>query len=369
MAYLFHNIRNTGALQYTVFYRLRGSLGPWTNGGTFDATAPPAEFTEISIEDVPANEYEIYYVSVCEDGLLSDPSEIFYSTPICPVPMALNVIEQADSFLVQYTLPPNVAQFNLQVLYPNGGTFNQVLPVESSGEYLLPKPAGVFGDFTFQIRSVCNVGTGWYSPFTNQVLITVPDTTECPAVTITGAARIGTSVGSDTWRFTLGGYTSSVRVVITNTTTGGPQQILTQAVTDNFIDVPLVKSSVDYIYQVQVFNLCTGATDFIGDEIVVTVFANTTTVSTAGWTVTASPDTSDINGDGVIGTRVDVVAPATPSATRDTEVSIRFTCSGIGFAYVTVIIAAGQTSGVARDWNSGCTIDLLSAYINSAILL
>lgn len=363
------NIYNTGALSYVIFYRVKGTSGPFLNGGTVTAVPSPAIVTPFTIQDVAPNEYEFYFVSNCANGEVSDPSDTFYSVPVCQPPLGFNVQISGNNFIINYSVPQSIGIINLQILYPNGGNLNQNYNVASPGSITVPVPPGQFGDYTFSLRSVCNEASGWFSNFTNPVLITTTNPSPCTPPIIGSYVLINTTSAALTYRFALTGYTPSVRVVITNNTTGG-QQILTQAVINNYFDTDLIIGLVDYNYTVQVFNLCTVGTDSQGASANILVPAQSDPVNTAGWTISAGPDNQDLDGDGVIGTMVTVNTNGlTPSATRTCSVVVRFACSTSGYAYVNVNIAPGTTMGTTRDWNSGCTIDTASAYINSAILL
>jgi hypothetical protein len=363
-------IYNDGAASYDIFYRVKGSTGPWIPGGNVVAAPSPALLTLFTIQDVPPNEYEFYFISRCANGEVSGQSTTFYSTPVCAAPLSFNAVLQGSNFVITYTVPSSVGLVELLIEYPNGGTFDQNYGVTSPGQITVPVPAGQWGDYTFTMRSVCNVASGWYSPWFNPVLITTQNPGACPPPEIVQTAIINTTPTTITYRFTMAQYTPSVRVVVTNNTTGS-QQNYNQPVTSNYFDVPLTRGNVVYNYSVGVYNLCTTGVDNTGDVINLAVPAiNNTLVSTAGWTVSAGPDIIDVDGNGVIGTMVTVNTNGlTPSATNSALVIVRFNCSTSGYAYVNVTIAPGATTGTTRDWNSECTIDLQSPFISSVLLL
>lgn len=364
------NIYNTGAVSYDIFYRIKGSSGPWLNGGNVTATASPAITTPFTIQGVVPQEYEFYYISHCANGEISGSSNTFYSTPTCDPPLSFNVNQVGNNFVVDYTVPPTVGMVNLEVEYPNGGSLNQNYGITNPGQITIPVLVGQYGDYTFSLRSVCNADSNWYSDFSNSVLITTVNPGPCPPPEIVSFSPINVTQTQVTYRFIMSGYTPTVRVVLTNNTTSS-QQNFTQTITSNYFDLPMPRGTVDYNYSVAVFNICTVGVDNIGDIVNVLVTASDgTALSIAGWTVSAGPDIIDINGDGIIGTQVTVNTNGlTPSPTRTTAVQVRFNCSTSGYAYVNINIAPGAVSGVARDWNSECTIDLQSPFINSAYLL
>jgi hypothetical protein len=131
----------------------------------------------------------------------------------------------------------------------------------------------------------------------------------------------------------------------------------------------LLRSSINYTYTIGFYNLCQVGADQTGDAEAIIVNSTNQGVSVAGWTVTAGPESQDLNNDGVFGTMVTVnTNGVAPSATRDTRVTVRFNCTGGGYAYAGLTIAAGMTVGYARDFSPACTIDTTTAFINSADL-
>jgi len=367
MADLLFTINNTGAVSYDMFYRIRNTTDPWN--GPHHAVATPGPTTQLSIIGVPPNDYEAYVISNCANGSSSGPTDSFFSAPNCQAPVAMNATFNAGIFTVTYAVAPSVGSVQLQVQYPNGGTFNHIYNVASPFEITIPQPVGLYGDYLFSIRSVCNQDSGWTSAYNSPVLVETVNPSPCTPPSINNTTVIATTAAAVTYRFELGGYTSSVRVVIDNNTTSG-QQILTQAVVSNHVDIALVKGSVNYNYTVSIFNLCDAGADNIGDSESVVVPSSAPLVNVAGWTISAGPDNVDVDGDGVFGTMVTINTNGTPpSATQDCRVIVRFNCTSSGFAYVNVVVPAGTTTGITRDWNSVCTVDVGSAFIVSADLL
>lgn len=367
MADLTGLIYNTGALSYHIFYRVKGTNDPFLDSGEIAAVAGPT--TPYSIIGLPPQEYEYYISSECLGDIPSVNSTTFYSTPVCPAIGSFNAVISGSNFIITYSVPSNVGIVNLLVEYPSGGTLNQNYNVDGTGQITIPIPPGQFGDFQFTLRSVCNTASAWYGPYSSPVLLTTTDPTPCTPPVITNFSLSSSNLAADVYQFVLSNYTPSVRVVIDNNTTG-TQQIVTQVVTSDSFDLSLVRGSIDYNYTVSVFNLCVIGTDFTGDFANILVTASFTAVSVAGWSISAGPDSVDVDGDGVFGTVVTVNTNGpVPSTTRTTNVVVRFNCSTSGYAYVTVAIPPNATTGTTRDWNSVCTIDTTSGFINSAQLL
>ncbi|MFX1709078.1 hypothetical protein PV783_34240 [Chitinophaga sp. CC14] len=358
-------IQNKGAKTYKVYYRKKGTGDPWAGGVEFPASS--GEFTTILFNDVPAGQYESYVISICADGSTSVDSPLFYSQ-LCERPTSFTVTERATDFLVEYGLPGLVTVFNIRMELPNGGIQDRIYTADGTGQVIIAKPANTYGDFIFSMRSVCNQSGQWYSDYSNSVLINLPQPSGCPPPVVSTSARIATSSGGDTWRITLASNTTSVRVVTTNTTTGAQPQTTNQPVTGNYIEIFLPRGSINYNYTVDVYNVCAVGTDTIGDGTEIMVPASIVPVSTSGWTVVTAPETTPVNG--VFGSRVTVnTGGSPPSATQDCLVTVRYSCTGGAYAYVDVIVSAGQASGVVRNFSPSCTIDTNSAFINSAVLV
>lgn len=266
------HIKNTGAPAYRVFYRKAGSNDPYAGGDLVTAAAVPAQFTDYSVIGVDAFRYEWYIVTVCADGTESVNSQLFYSRA-CPVPTGLNVYTSGNNFIVQYSLPVTVGRFRLRIEYPNGGQLNNNYIADQTGQVIIPKPSGVYGDFLFSIASICNLDTDFISEFLSDVLVEVLNPSVCIAPTILNYSTVSTASNEETIRFFLGGYTSTVRIYINNTTTN-TNNTLTQTVIAGTIDVPLSRSSVIYAYQITIFNICDVGQDNLGDMESISIPAN-----------------------------------------------------------------------------------------------
>jgi len=263
-------ITNTGAPKYKVYYRKKGTNDPWAGGQEINAT--PGAYTETSIIGIDAYTYEVYVVTICADGSESENSAIFYSRP-CKPPLGLNVYRQSGNFIVQYSLPTTVGRFRLKISYPNGGSSQTDYVADQTNQLTIPIPPNNYGDYTFTIASICNIDTEWISDFMSEVLVEVSDPSICGAPSIQDVSQISLTSQERTMRFVLGGYTSTVKVYINNTTTN-TNSTLTQAVTSGHVDIPLPRGSVVYNYQVTVYNICGVGQDNLGDTESIEVAAN-----------------------------------------------------------------------------------------------
>jgi hypothetical protein len=265
-------IKNTGAPKYRVFYRKYGTDDPYAGGTAITATAAPAEFTEYSVIGIESYRYEWYIVTICADGSESVGSQLFYSKP-CLGPTGINAYKNGNNFIVQYTLPITIGRFRLRVEYPNGGSLVTNYIADQTGQVTVPIPSNVYGDYLFSISSICNIDTDFISEYTSDVLVEVPNPSICGAPTIGNAELLSFTSGEQTWRFTLGSNTSTVKVYIDNTTLN-TNNTLTQAVTSGHIDVPLPRGPVQYDYFVTIYNICGVGQDNVGDSYTIGVTAN-----------------------------------------------------------------------------------------------
>lgn len=171
------NIVNNGSANYQVGYRIAGSGSNFT--GYTSYAAQEGLTTVVTIENLPDNTYEVDIKSMCEEG-----NSVGYQaqTEPCASPTVFNVTQDEDNFIVNYAFPSGVEDFNVRVGNPGGGFSSVTYPVEVSGVLNIPKPDGQTGVFTFKMRSVCNTDTGWASPYSNTIGISVGSTSSCPVV-------------------------------------------------------------------------------------------------------------------------------------------------------------------------------------------
>jgi hypothetical protein len=161
-----------------VAYKVKGDPGEFNY---VSVNARPDSTYSTAVFDVPENDYDTSVIAICGPGKESPAVTALASS--CPPALAFNVVRSGQNFTITYKFPASVTKFNLQIKYPNNGEYNDVLAVAVNGTLTLPIPGGVYGNYVFQIRSVCNEETGWFSSFSNQVVINVaaPANT-CPMV-------------------------------------------------------------------------------------------------------------------------------------------------------------------------------------------
>jgi hypothetical protein len=170
--------KNNGSAQYKVAFRTKGNPGEFNYVAV---NARPDSSYSTAVFDVPENDYETSVIAICGPGKESAPA--MATATSCPPPLAFNVVRSGQNFTITYKFPTSVSKFNLQIKYPNNGEYNEVVAVALNGTLSLPIPGGVYGNYVFQIRSVCNEETGWFSSFSNQVVINVAaPANACPMV-------------------------------------------------------------------------------------------------------------------------------------------------------------------------------------------
>jgi len=171
------DITNTGALKYRISYRATGTGGGLM--GTVELPAVTGVSTPYSLTGVAAGSYTVVIVAVCASGA---SAEYQVDTEKCDAVGAFNVTETTSGFNIVWSgVPAGAEKVRLEVIYPNGGSFKQNYAV-APATATIPKPAGVYGTFSFKLLSVCDESAFWYSAGT-AVEINVATPATCPAVT------------------------------------------------------------------------------------------------------------------------------------------------------------------------------------------
>jgi hypothetical protein len=175
--YLQIRIKNNGNTHYKVAYRIKGVTTPFTYT---TIQTQPGPYT-LAVFDVAENDYEAAVIAVCGPG--KESAAVTTSVSACPSPITFNAVRDGQNFKVNYKFPAGVTKYNLRVNYPNNGQYDEVLNVADPGTLTLAIPPGVYGNFVFSIRAVCNEETGWFGAFSGQVIVAVAaPTNACPMV-------------------------------------------------------------------------------------------------------------------------------------------------------------------------------------------
>lgn len=125
-----------------------------------------------TIPNVDNGQYTIGITPVYAD--LRACSEIQKTTPGCALISALNAQVSGSNLRITYTAPGTVPQVYLTVNYPNGGSYQQAYTNGANGSVItIPIPAGLNGNYTVYMQSICDPDTGFYSPLSPPVTVNV----------------------------------------------------------------------------------------------------------------------------------------------------------------------------------------------------
>lgn len=145
--------------------------------GRIDNTATPTYYTITGITTSPYNitvdngQYSISGTPVYADGRTCSPT--IQTTPACPLIIGLNAVKTGTNLVITYTTATDIPQVRVKVNYPNGGSYVQ--NYTNGNSIVIPLPTGVYGDYTIYMQSVCDPDTGFYSPLTAPVTVTVSE--------------------------------------------------------------------------------------------------------------------------------------------------------------------------------------------------
>lgn len=170
-------ITNTGANKYRVGYTNAQIPGPLL--GVEEVVAGSGATTPHTWEGIAPGTYKIVIVAICASG---ESAEYSATSATCAAPTVFSVIKDDTNFIIAWAgVPAAVVKVRLEISYPNGGSFAANYVKGDNGE-TLPIPAGIFGNFIFRLRSVCDEAAQWYSDPTNDITVNVASLSSCPLV-------------------------------------------------------------------------------------------------------------------------------------------------------------------------------------------
>jgi hypothetical protein len=100
-------------------------------------------------------QYEVGVRNLCVNGKWSD--WVTSQTSGCPLPLGFGVTKAGGNFVVNASLVSPATKIQVLMTDPNGGqlTFNQDLGGQS-GNFNIAVPSGIYGDYTFSAKTVCD---------------------------------------------------------------------------------------------------------------------------------------------------------------------------------------------------------------------
>jgi hypothetical protein len=181
-----------GAVAHRIRYaRIDNVLNPaWITVSPDVVNSP--NLTHTIAENIPNGQYRIGYYALYAD--LRTCSEQFKDTSPCDSLISINAYLDGANLIVQYLAPSDAPKVRITVNYPNGGSYTANY-VNNGNDIPIALPGGVYGDFTVTGQSVCDEGSGFYSPPSSQVTVTRSQTTvlvsnQTSLLTVTGVSGL-----------------------------------------------------------------------------------------------------------------------------------------------------------------------------------
>lgn len=120
--------------------------------------------------NVPNGQYAIELTPIYADLRVCTPEFVY--TDSCPGLISINAYIDSGNMIVQFVADASVPKARITINYPNGGQYVQN-HVNTGGlvTVSIPIPSGQTGVFGILGQSVCDEGSGFYSPYSNQVTV------------------------------------------------------------------------------------------------------------------------------------------------------------------------------------------------------
>ena len=134
-------------------------------------TNPGITTSPYVIQDVPNGQYRIGIKPVYADGRVCP--EVFVDTRACIGINAFSAVKSAANIVVSYTPAAGLDSVRVNIIYPNGGSFQQIYSAAGTDITITP-PSGLTGDFTVTMNPVCDVDSGFIGAATAPAIVTFP---------------------------------------------------------------------------------------------------------------------------------------------------------------------------------------------------
>lgn len=271
------DITNTGAQRYRVAYRPVG-LGRPQFIGTDIVNAANGAVTNKQWTGVAAGQWEISITPLCADG--TEGAQFLVQTLACVDPTNINVILNGSVFEVRFSgLPANAAKIRIEAVYPNNGSFGQNYATNVAQPITIPVPSGVYGDYSFVAKTVCNEAQAWYSAGTAPMKLNIPSPAACPFVQSVSITDItGSTVTIKAVKPTVGTQPNNYTLRLTPQN-GTPALLYTSATPGSFVTFLPTNLTPGVEYAVEVISNCINGT---GDPFYAGRFLTQPAVGTTG---------------------------------------------------------------------------------------
>lgn len=124
------------------------------------------------IEGIPNGQYRVGITPVYADSRVC--TERLEDTPPCSGIVSFSAALSGGNIAVTYTINVDVPYFQININYPNGGTFSQQYVNAGTGTQNVTPPSGLYGDYTVTIQPVCDPDTGFLGANSAPAIVNVP---------------------------------------------------------------------------------------------------------------------------------------------------------------------------------------------------
>lgn len=149
------NDNGGGSTPISIRYRINNSGNAFTTVTTTAAALPFA----IGSGALANGQYEVQVQKTCSNGILS-PWQAGLSNNLCQVPIAFSVAISGSNFVATLILTSPQTKVEITMRDPNLGTNTQIYDLGGqTGSVDIAIPTGVYGDYQFTVRAVCDPTT------------------------------------------------------------------------------------------------------------------------------------------------------------------------------------------------------------------
>lgn len=143
------------------------------SGDTFSTDTAVGSSFPITISSLASGQYEVQLRQQCTNGVWSPWASAVSNNP-CAKPLVFSVAISGSNFVVTATLSTPATNIEVTMTDPNGGVSVGIYDLgSSSGTQNIAIPAGLYGNYTFVGRTVCDPDASpiFASDFTNNVTV------------------------------------------------------------------------------------------------------------------------------------------------------------------------------------------------------
>lgn len=120
--------------------------------------------------NIPDGQYQVMATPVYADGRICSPST--YTTPPCAGLISISAQIVSGVIVVTYLAPSGATNVQINVSYPNGGSFSNMY-VNDGNPVSIPLPSGgtIYGNYLVTGQAVCDPTSGFMSPPSGTVTV------------------------------------------------------------------------------------------------------------------------------------------------------------------------------------------------------